>query len=111
MSPLLALMTDQLRGLPPALPGAALRSDQKPAQLFGTLDELFEALTLIQTGKMEPLPIVLVGKAFWERLVDFDFLVEAGTISPKDLDLFRYADEAQEIWDYLCEYYQLKSDH
>jgi len=78
---------------------------------FGTLDELFEALTLIQTGKMEPLPIVLVGKAFWERLVDFDFLVEAGTISPKDLDLFRYADEAQEIWDYLCEYYQLKSDH
>ena len=77
----------------------------------GTLDELFEALTLIQTGKMEPLPIVLVGKAFWERLVDFDFLVEAGTISPKDLDLFRYADEAQEIWDYLCEYYQLKSDH
>ena len=78
---------------------------------FGTLDELFEALTLIQTGKKEPLRIVLVGKAFWERLVDFDFLVEPGTISPKDLDLFRYADEAQEIWDYLCEYYQLKSDH
>ncbi len=68
---------------------------------FGTLDELFEALTLIQTHKIPPLPVVLVGRAFWERIVDFPALVEEGVISPGDLDLFSYAEEAQEIWDII----------
>jgi uncharacterized protein (TIGR00730 family) len=77
---------------------------------FGTLDELFEALTLIQTRKVDPIPVILVGEAFWKRLIDFDFLVEAGTISPEDLDLFSYAEDAQEIWDYLCKYYHLASE-
>lgn len=75
---------------------------------YGTLDELFEALTLIQTKKVDPLPVILVGREFWERLIDFDFLVEVGTISKSDLDIFRFAEDADEIWTYLCEYYDLK---
>ncbi|MBT5928247.1 MAG: LOG family protein [Verrucomicrobia bacterium] len=75
---------------------------------YGTLDELFEALTLIQTKKVDPIPVILVGREFWERLIDFEFLVEVGTIARKDLDIFRFAEDADEIWDYLCEYYKLK---
>ena len=75
---------------------------------YGTMDELFEALTLIQTKKVDPIPVILVGREFWERLIDFEFLVEVGTISRQDLDIFRFAETAEEIWDYLCEYYDLK---
>ena len=75
---------------------------------YGTLDELFEALTLIQTKKVDPIPVILVGREFWERLIDFEFLVEVGTISRSDLDIFHYAEEPAEIWDYLCDYYDLK---
>lgn len=64
---------------------------------FGTLDELFEVLTLVQTGKMARIPIVLVGTAFWNRLVDFDYLVEEGFISPSDLELFIRVDTAEQI--------------
>ncbi len=63
---------------------------------FGTLDELFETLTLIQTGRMERIPVLLFGRAFWERVVDFGALAEAGTISPSDLDLFRTVETADE---------------
>ena len=63
---------------------------------FGTLDELFEALTLIQTGRMNQVPVLLFGKDFWTRIIDWDFLCEAGTISPEDLDLFRYVETAAE---------------
>jgi uncharacterized protein (TIGR00730 family) len=63
---------------------------------FGTLDELFEALTLVQTGRMEPLPILLFGRDFWQRVVDFGALVEAGTIGPSDPGLFTYVDTAAE---------------
>ena len=63
---------------------------------FGTLDELFETLTLIQTGRMERVPVLLFGRAFWERIVDFEALAEAGTISPDDLDLFAYVETAEE---------------
>lgn len=65
---------------------------------FGTLDELFEILTLVQTGKMPRAPIVLFGSAYWRRLVDFDFLVEEGMIQPEDLSLFAFADTAEEAW-------------
>ena len=69
---------------------------------FGTLDEFFEILTLIQTGKTtKTIPIVLYGKDFWSNLVNFDFLVEQGVISKKDLDLFVWADTPQEAFDYL----------
>ena len=65
---------------------------------FGTLDELFETLTLIQTGRMKPVPVLLFGKEFWQRIIDFDALSDAGTISPEDLDLFHYVDSAAEAW-------------
>ena len=68
---------------------------------FGTLDELFEFLTLRQTGKSPPIPIILFDKTFWTSIVNFDALVEYGTISPQDLDLFQYADSAEEAWDLL----------
>lgn len=69
---------------------------------FGTLDELFEALTLIQTGRMEEVPFLLFGRAFWESIINWDALSEAGTISADDLKLFRFvetADEAMEAID------------
>ena len=70
---------------------------------FGTLDELFETLTLIQTRKVEPIPVLLFGQAFWERIVNFDALVEEGTISPEDLDLFAYVETAEEAWELISE--------
>jgi uncharacterized protein (TIGR00730 family) len=66
---------------------------------FGTLDELFETLTLIQTRKIRPLPVVLVGSEFWRAAFDPDFLVAEGVIDLEDRDLFWYAETAQEIWD------------
>ena len=65
---------------------------------FGTLDEMFEALTLIQTRKIARMPCVLVGREYWKRLLDFDFLVSEGMISAADLGLFRHAETAEEIW-------------
>jgi len=63
---------------------------------FGTMDEMFESLTLIQTGRMEQVPFLFFGRAFWERVIDWDLLVEAGTIAPADLELFRYVETAEE---------------
>ncbi len=74
---------------------------------FGTLDELFEVLTLVQTGKTKPVPIVLFGTAFWSRLIDFDLLVEEGTISPDDLRLFHLTDDPQDAWDRIKTFYRL----
>jgi len=65
---------------------------------FGTLDELFDALTLIQTKKIKPMPVLLFGKKFWERAIDFDFLVEEGTISPEDIKIFEYVETAKEAY-------------
>ncbi len=63
---------------------------------FGTLDELFEALTLIQTGRMTPVPFLLFGRAFWEKIINWEALAAAGTISAQDLDLFRFVETAEE---------------
>jgi uncharacterized protein (TIGR00730 family) len=68
---------------------------------FGTLDELFETLTLIQTGKVKPIPVLLFGKAFWERVINFKVLVEEGTISARDLELFVYVETAEEAWELI----------
>ena len=68
---------------------------------FGTLDELFEALTLIQTGKSRRRPVLLFGREFWTRLIDFDLLVETGMISALDLQLFRFVETAEEAWGVL----------
>ncbi len=74
---------------------------------FGTMDELFEVLTLVQTGKAKPVPIVLFGSDYWKRFINFEVLVEEGTISPQDLALFRYADTAEEAWCLVRDFYQL----
>jgi hypothetical protein len=65
---------------------------------FGTLDELFETLTLIQTQKVRRIPVLLFGRDFWERVIDFQALVDEGTISPNDLDLFTFVDSAEAAW-------------
>jgi uncharacterized protein (TIGR00730 family) len=69
---------------------------------FGTLDELFDALTLVQTKKVKPIPIILFGKEFWKRILRFDYLVEEGMISEEDMDLFFYAETAEEAWQILA---------
>ena len=63
---------------------------------FGTLDEMFETLTLIQTGRMKPVPFLLFGRAFWEKLIDWEMLADAGTISRDDLKLFQFVETAEE---------------
>ncbi len=72
---------------------------------YGTLDELFELLTLVQTRRTRARPIVLVGKKFWNRLFNLETLVEDGMIDPADLDLFRYAESAREAWEAILEWY------
>ena len=72
---------------------------------FGTMDELFEVLTLVQTEKMKPIPIVLIGEEFWNRFVNFDWLVEMGTISPDDLNLFSIVDSADAALAVIHDFY------
>ena len=72
---------------------------------FGTLDELFETLTLIQTGKIAPLPVLLMGTRYWQRIINFDALVEEGAIGQQDLQIFRYVDSAEEAWTTIKAFY------
>ncbi|MFY9343541.1 MAG: TIGR00730 family Rossman fold protein [Planctomycetota bacterium] len=72
---------------------------------FGTMDELFEALTLIQTRRMQPIPVVLFGRDYWRRIVDWELFVEEGTISPEDLELIQYAETAQECWQIIRDFW------
>ena len=74
---------------------------------FGTLDELFEVITLVQCKKAKPVPILLFGTAHWKRLFNLDVLAEEGMISPEDLDLIRYVDEPQDAWEHIRRFYQL----
>ncbi|MEQ9663528.1 MAG: TIGR00730 family Rossman fold protein [Parasphingopyxis sp.] len=73
---------------------------------FGTFDELFELLCLVQTGKMKPLPILLFGEEFWTRVVDFKALAEEGTISPDDLNILRFVETADEAWSLVEDFYK-----
>jgi len=77
---------------------------------FGTLDELFEALTLIQTRTIKPVPVVLVGRRYWERLIDFEFLMEQGVIDSEDRDSFWYAETAQEAWQGIVDWHDRSGD-
>ena len=77
---------------------------------YGTLDELFETLTLIQTRKITPMPVVLVGRSFWEKAVDIDFLVDEGVIDEEDRDLFWYAETADDIWLSINKWYADKGE-
>jgi uncharacterized protein (TIGR00730 family) len=72
---------------------------------FGTLDELFEALTLVQTGKKRPMPTVLVGKKFWSSLINFEYLAETGMISWEDLNLFKIVETGEEAWAHIKDYW------
>ncbi len=72
---------------------------------FGTMDELFETLTLIQTQKMKPIPILLFGRKFWDRIINFEALAEEGTINHKDLDLFHWCETADDAWKHIAEFY------
>ncbi len=78
---------------------------------FGTFDELFEALTVIQTKTIKPIPVVLVGKNYWENAVNFEFLAEEGVINPEDLDLFKTVDSATEAWQYILNWYKVNNNN
>jgi uncharacterized protein (TIGR00730 family) len=73
---------------------------------YGTFDELFELLTLIQTGKIKPIPVLLYGREFWNRVVNFEALVEEGVISKRDLDIFTFVETAQEGWEVVKNFYR-----
>ena len=75
---------------------------------FGTLDEFLELLTLIQTGKMKPIPVILFGRDFWNRVVNFEALADEGTINHKDLDLFQWCETADEAWCHIADFYHLE---
>ena len=77
---------------------------------FGTFDEMFELLTLIQTGKVKPLPIVLFGREFWERVVNWEALAEEGVINIDDLSLFRFVESAEEAWDHVRRYWSARGE-
>ena len=77
---------------------------------YGTLDELFEVLTLIQTRKIKPIPVVLVGEAYWRRAVDIDFLVDEGVIDFEDRELFWFAETAEEIWNGILHWYDASGE-
>ena len=73
---------------------------------FGTFDELFELLTLIQTGKIKPIPVLLFGREFWEKVVNFQALVDEGVVSARDLGIFTYVETAEEAWDVVRNFYE-----
>jgi uncharacterized protein (TIGR00730 family) len=77
---------------------------------YGTFDELFETLTLVQTRTIRPVPVVLVGEAYWRQAVNFDFLVAEGVIDVEDRELFWFAESAQEIWDGILHWYRLSGE-
>ena len=75
---------------------------------FGTLDELFETLTLIQTQRAAPMPVILFGEEFWRKIINFEALADEGTISPEDLELFKFAETAKEGWAIVKDWWKLK---
>jgi uncharacterized protein (TIGR00730 family) len=77
---------------------------------YGTFDELFEVLTLIQTRKIKPIPVVLVGEAYWRRAVDIDFMVDEGVIDSEDRELFWFAETAQQIWDGILQWHDASGE-
>ncbi|HIJ38079.1 MAG TPA: LOG family protein [Rhodospirillaceae bacterium] len=76
---------------------------------FGTLDELFEAATLIQTGKIERIPFLLFGKEYWERVINFDTMISEGMIDAADKDIFQFVETAEEAWHHIARFWNLPS--
>jgi uncharacterized protein (TIGR00730 family) len=77
---------------------------------YGTFDELFETLTLIQTRTIKPVPVVLVGEQYWRQAVNVDFLAAEGVIDPEDMDLFWYAETAQQIWESILHWHEMNGE-
>jgi len=77
---------------------------------FGTFDELFEILTLIQTKKSQAIPIVLVGEKYWSRAINFDFLKEEGVIASKDIEIFKVVENASQAWEHILNWYEKKRE-
>ncbi|MDR1384958.1 MAG: TIGR00730 family Rossman fold protein [Planctomycetaceae bacterium] len=77
---------------------------------FGTLDELFEGITLRQTHRMQQLPIILFGEGYWRNVINFDYLVEAGVIQPEDLEIFSFVETPQQAWDTIVAYHKTHND-
>jgi uncharacterized protein (TIGR00730 family) len=77
---------------------------------FGTLDELFDILTLVQTGKNPHIPIVLVSRYYWDNVLNFDFLISEGVISEEDTALFLYAEDANEAWENIIQWYDQRGE-
>ncbi|MFM8703483.1 MAG: LOG family protein, partial [Planctomycetia bacterium] len=75
---------------------------------FGTLDEMFETLTLRQTHRMQPVPIILFGRDYWSKVIDFQFLADSGVIADEHLDLFTYAETPEEAWQQILDFHQAK---
>ena len=78
---------------------------------FGTMDEMFEALTLIQTGKIEPMPVLLFGESWWRKVINFDALIESGTIAAKDMEIIRFVETAEEGWQAILDFYRDRPPH
>jgi hypothetical protein len=76
---------------------------------FGTLDEMFEAATLMQTGKIDRMPFILFGRDFWSRVINLPMLVEEGLISEDDPDLFQYVETADEAWRIIADFWKIES--
>jgi hypothetical protein len=74
---------------------------------FGTMDELFETLTLIQTGRMDKIPVILFGRDYWDKLVHWETFVEEGTITPSNMDLITYAETATDAWGIIADFYKM----
>ncbi len=74
---------------------------------FGTMDELFESLTLIQTKRMAPIPLILFGAEFWHRIIDFRALADFGTIAPEDMELLSFVETADQAWNIIAKHYGL----
>jgi len=72
---------------------------------FGTLDEMFETLTLRQTHRMQPVPIILYGRDYWSKVIDFRFLADSGVIADRHLDLFTYAETPQDAWQQILDFH------
>jgi uncharacterized protein (TIGR00730 family) len=77
---------------------------------YGTFDELFEVLTLVQTRKIKPIPVVLVGESYWRRAVNLDFMVDEGVIDKEDRELFWFAETAQEIWNGILHWHDASGE-
>ena len=77
---------------------------------LGTLDEVFETLTLVQTGKIDPFPVIFFGQEYWDKVINFQALVEEGTIDASDLNLFQFVERAEEAWEIITAYNGMAAD-